>query len=323
MNENPVIAEITRGSIVESRHRGSFVVCDADGNVIIASGDITTPVYPRSAIKAFQCLPVIESGAADRFGLTDEEIALCCASHYGEQRHVEVARSILAKTGHSESHYQCGPQWPSDHNAARDLVRSGQTVGQIHNNCSGKHAGMLALASHLGAEHKNYIALDHPVQQSVAATLTRLCDIDLKTTPVGIDGCSVPTWAMPLRNTAMGFARFLALPVAQRIISAVRSHAFMIAGTDTFDTDIMQAVPRLFIKYGAEAVYCGCIPHAGLGFAMKCDDGSQRAIEVAAAALLVKLDVWTTKESASLSAFKVKKLLNRRKIEVGEIRATI
>jgi L-asparaginase II len=320
---NPIIAEITRGPIVESRHAGAFVASDAAGNIVLSGGDIESPVYPRSAIKAFQCLPVIESGAADHFGLTDEEIALCCSSHGGEPEHVRVARSILHKSGNAEEAYECGAHWPSSRPATFQLVRDGAPSQQVHNNCSGKHAGMLALAKHLGIESKDYVRPHHGVQRAIAKTIERLCDVDLSAAPMGVDGCSVPTWAIPLRNMALGFARLADSVAGQRIIAAARAYPFMIAGTGRFDTRVMEAVPRVFLKTGAEGVYCGCIPHAGLGFALKCDDGASRAAEVATAALLLKLEAWTADEIAKLKTFQHETISNWRKIEVGDLHATL
>ncbi len=319
---NPIIAEVTRGPIVESRHRGAYVVCDAKGKIVISAGDVNTPIYPRSAIKAFQCLPMIESGAADAFGLTDEEIALCCSSHSGEPEHVRVAKSILAKCQVDEVCYECGAHYPSSKEATYDLVRHGEKPRQIHNNCSGKHAGMLALAKQLGVNNKNYVKLDHPVQRAIAKTIEKLCEVDLSNAPVGVDGCSVPTWAMPLHNMALGFAKLCDenyMPY-QRIISSARNHPFMIAGTGRFDTRVMEAVPRLFMKFGAEGVFSGCIPHAGLGFAVKCDDGAARAVEVAMISVGLKLDVWTSQEREKLSSFHHETMKNWRKIEVGQLR---
>lgn len=318
---NPIIAEVTRGPIVESRHRGAYVVCDMKGAVVVSAGDVSAAIYPRSAIKAFQCLPMIESGAADRFGFTDEEIALCCSSHNGEAEHVRVAKSILAKCQIDEICYECGAHWPSSKEATFELVRHGEKAQQIHNNCSGKHAGMLALAKQLGAATKDYVKLDHPVQTAIAKTIEFLCEVDLSKAPVGIDGCSVPTWAMPLHNMALGFAKLCDPNNApyQRIIHAVRSHPFMIAGTGGFDTRVMQAVPRLFMKFGAEGVFCGCIPHAGLGFAVKCDDGAARGVEVAMISVALKLDVWTPEEREKLAEFQHQTLKNWRKIEVGDL----
>lgn len=319
---NPIVTEVTRGGIVESRHRGAYAVVDQTGHVVSAEGGIAANVYPRSAVKAFQCLALVESGAADRFGLTGEEIALCCASHNGEPEHVRVARSTLRKAGNAESLYECGAHWPYHEGSRIEMIRHGEECAAVHNNCSGKHAGMLALARHIGAEPEGYTRLEHPVQRLIAATMGRVCDVDLDAQPVGIDGCSVPTWAMPLRNLALGFARFAdsGFAAARRIIEAVRAHPFMVGGTGDFDTLIMEAVPRAFVKTGAEGVYCACVPHAGLGIALKIDDGAGRAAEVAIASVLAGLDVWTPEERAALDGFRHHGLVNWRKLEVGEVR---
>jgi L-asparaginase II len=326
---NPVIAEVTRGGIVESRHTGAYAIIDAGGNLIQSAGDIDEPIFPRSAIKAFQCLPVIESGAADHFGFTDEEIALACSSHNGEPEHVRVARSMLAKAGNAEDLYECGAHWPGETQALHAMVRQGEEPDAIHNNCSGKHAGMLALARRLGADPHGYAAVSHSVQQAIAKTIGDLCDSDLSRQPCGIDGCSVPTWAIPLRHLALGFARFASgagfspsrKAAAQRIIAAVRAHPFMVAGTNRFCTRLMTDVPRAFVKTGAEGVFCGCVPHARIGIALKCDDGAHRASETAMAALLAGLDVWTEEEKLKLRAFARTGLRNWRKLLVGELHA--
>ncbi len=322
---NPVIAEVSRGGIVESRHTGAYAVSDGEGRIIASSGHIDAPVFPRSAIKALQCLPVIESGAADRFGFSDEEVALACASHSGEPEHVRVARAMLRKAGNSEDQYECGAHWPIEIHAQHDLVRSGGEALQVHNNCSGKHAGMLALSRQLGADPNNYVDRSHPVQRAVAKTIATMCDCDVDAAPCGIDGCSVPTWAIALRNLARGFARLTSLDnsAARRIIAAVRAHPFMVAGTGRFDTILMRAVPRAFIKTGAEGVYCGAIPHAGLGIALKCDDGAGRASETALASVLASLDVWTADEKALLSGFTRSDLSNWRKHHVGDVHAVM
>jgi L-asparaginase II len=316
---NPVIAEVTRGSIVESRHRGAFAVTDASGKILKSAGDIEALTYPRSAIKAFQCLPLIQSGAADRFGLTLEELALCCASHNGEAGHVRVARSILAKAGRAEEELECGAHWPNDMAAQQALWRQGKKPTQIHNNCSGKHAGMLALATHLKVALQGYVELGHPVQQRMAESLSDLCGVDAAKLPVGIDGCSVPTWAVPLKALAHGFARLTQRPAGARIIAAVRAHPVMVGGSEDFDTALMQAVPRAFVKTGAEGVYGACVPHTGLGIALKCDDGAGRAAEVAIARALASLDVWDADERTALEGFALNALANWRKIPVGEV----
>ena len=320
---NPVIAEVTRGNIVESRHRGAFVVTNHNGAVVSSAGDFSSAFFPRSAIKAFQCLPLIESGGAKHFGLDDEEIALCCSSHSGEPEHVRVARSILAKAGVAEACFECGASNPIATEATFQLVRQGEKPQQVHNPCSGKHAGMLALAKHLNAPLQGYSKIDHPVQRAVADCLTRYCDVDVSKAPYGIDGCSLPSWALPMDKVALGFARLGASnDVAPRwIIKAAREHPFMIAGSKRFDTRLMQAVPRLFIKLGAEGVFCGSIPHAGLGFALKCDDGTVRGAEVAIAQALASLPIWTAEEKATLNEFAIEPVTNANKMTVGEIRA--
>ena len=320
---NPVIAEVTRGGIVESRHTGAFAVVDQQGRAIAAAGDISQAVFPRSAIKAFQCIPVIESGAADRFGFSDEEIALACSSHNGEAEHVRLARSMLTKAGNGEALYECGAHWPTEGQAHTAAIREFSEALPVHNNCSGKHAGMLALARQMDADPKNYTRRDHPVQRAIAKSMGAMCDCDLDRQPCGIDGCSVPTWAIPIHNLALGFARLTAPDhqAGRRIIAAVRANSFMVAGTGRFDTELMQAVPRVFLKGGAEGVHCGCIPHAGLGIAVKCDDGAARAGEAATAAILGRLDVWTAEEQAHFTRFKNHELTNWRKIHVGDVRA--
>ncbi len=325
MTANPVVATVNRGGTTESQHRGAYVVTDASGKVVRAAGDVARPVFPRSAIKSFQCVPLIESGAADHFGITDQEIALCCASHDGDAMHVKVAAAILAKAGLGEALYECGPQWPDNLHAHHALVREGQVPRSIHNNCSGKHAGMLALARHLGVPTEGYSNPDHPVQRRVVKTLEEYCDVDISKAPAGIDGCSLPTWALPLKNLALGFAR-LAAPQSKaglRIIAAVRANPEMIEGTIGFDTLVMRAVPRLFLKYGAEAVNGGAIPHAGLGFALKVDDGGKRAAQVAVAGLLASLDVWTAEEKSLLQGFATITLKNRRDTAVGAVEAVL
>ncbi len=321
---NPVIAEVFRGDTPESRHRGAFVVVDATGKVFANTGDHEAAFFPRSAIKAFQCLPMIESGAAKHFGLTDEHIAICCSSHGGEPEHVRLTRDILARAGIVETCLECGAHMPSWREASYELLRHGETLQQVHNTCSGKHAGMLALAKYLGASLEGYVHLDHPVQQAVAATVTNLCDFNIANAPMAVDGCSLPTWALPMPNVALGFARLSSQQnkAAQWILRAARNHPFLIAGTNRLDTKIMHAVPRLFIKMGAEGVFCGTIAHAGLGFALKCDDGAARGAEVAVAQMLAKLDVWSEEECQSLTSFAAQPLANWRKIAVGSVTAT-
>jgi L-asparaginase II len=326
---NPVLVEVFRGKFIESRHHGAYAIVGPQGRLLSSAGDIDSPVFPRSAIKAFQALPLIESGAADALGLTDEEIALVCSSHNGEEAHVRAARSILHKAGLSEDDLECGAHPPQDTAALHALIRASEKPAAIHNNCSGKHAGMLALAKSLGVAPSNYIDAAHPVQQGVARILDELCAVGTSSLPLGIDGCSVPTWAIPLRNLALGFQRLASgetMPekrrvATQRIIAAVRAHPFMVAGTNRFCTELMATVPRAFVKTGAEGVFCASIPHAKIGIALKCEDGARRASEVAVAAVLAGIDAWSPEERADLREFTAVKLRNWRKFTVGHVAA--
>ncbi|MBV8106778.1 MAG: asparaginase, partial [Hyphomicrobiales bacterium] len=292
---NPVIAEVVRGDRVESAHRGAGVVVDASGAIVLAFGDIERPVYPRSAIKALQALPLLESGAADRLGLSLKEIVLACASHAGEEDHVATARAMLAKAGRDESVLECGIHWPLGEAAARALAQAGRTPTALHNNCSGKHAGFVCLACAEGVDPRGYVAHDHPVQREVTAAIADMTEARLTEEARGVDGCSIPTYAIPLRALAFGFARFgtgagLAqgrARAAARIRTAVAAHPATVAGAGRFDTEIMTVLgARAFTKTGAEGVFCAALPDVGLGIAVKVDDGGARAAQVAIAALI-------------------------------------
>ncbi len=329
MSTNSILAEVTRGDIIESNHRAAFAVVDVNGNLLACGGDIARPVYPRSAIKALQALPLIESGAAKAYGFTKNEIAIACASHNGEAVHVNTVRSMLKKTGISDEYLECGFHWPTLASAARTLAVENQTPGNIHNNCSGKHAAMLATANHLGETLENYGEISHPVQQRIQSVISEFCQYDLTAAPCAIDGCSIPTWAIPLEKLAFGFAG-LSRKAGRNwrweepsltIFDAVRSAPHMVAGTDRFCTNIMRSVPRLLAKTGAEGVFCGAIPHAAIGIAVKCDDGATRASEVIFAGVVANLPVWTTEEQSKLASFSHVTLKNRNGISVGELRA--
>ena len=204
---NPVLVEVIRGSLVESCHTGAIAVADAKGRLLLAVGDVERPIYPRSAVKAMQALPLIESGAADAFALSEDELAVACASHSGDREHIEAVRSLLAKAGLDESYLACGAHWPISEDATRELLSTRQRPRAIHNNCSGKHAGMLATAVHLGFETKGYERPDHEVQIMIARIVSETCGVVLDRSRMGIDGCSVPTFALPLAALAVGFAR--------------------------------------------------------------------------------------------------------------------
>lgn len=295
---NPVLIELTRGSRIESWHRGALAVADADGQPSLAFGDVHGPVFPRSAIKAIQCLPLIESGAADRYGFGAAEIALACASHSGTERHVAVAGHMLKCACLDTSALGCGAHEPLGPAAARKLIEARETPTALHNNCSGKHAGMVATAQHLGEPVAGYLKPDHPVQLRAVAALQELTGETIGADRVGIDGCSAPNWAVSLTGLARAFARLISgkglsvqrRDAARRIMQACWAEPEMVAGPGRLDTELMTRFSgALFLKTGAEGVYCGAIPGSGLGFALKIDDGAKRASELAVQAAIAHL----------------------------------
>ena len=327
---NPVLVEVTRGGLVESRHRGAITVVDADGASMLAIGDVARPVFPRSAVKPLQALPLVESGAADRYAFGDEELALACASHSGEPAHVEGVARMLAKAGFDASALACGTHWPSSQAAAFALARSG-SPSVLHNNCSGKHAGFLCAARAMGVDHVGYSRPEHAVQRAVRTVLEDLTGAALTDDCRAIDGCSVPTWAMPLQNLALAFAKFGTghglrperARAAARLRTACAQRPWYVAGTGRFCTEIMQLLgSRVVVKTGAEGVFCGALPEQGLGIAIKCDDGAGRAAEAIMAALIARYLPLDDQERAALARFARPTLRNWNGIEVGVLRVS-
>ena len=329
---NPVLCEVTRGNRIESRHRGAVVVVDADGSVVLSLGDVDAPVFPRSAVKAVQALPLIESGAADAFGFGDRELALACASHGGEPAHIEGVSFMLERAGLSGDALECGPHWPGVESAARELVRNGKTATELHNNCSGKHAGFLCTCAHKGIAHEDYIKRDHPIQREVIAVLEQLTGSVHGVADCAIDGCSIPTHAVPLKNLAQGFARMATgsglqparANAAKRLLAACMSEPFYVEGAGQPCTGLLEAGQgRVFAKNGAEGVYCGAIPPLGLGIAVKIDDGAMRAAASVFAAIVSNLLGAETEMGGRFAAIATSPLFNRNSNEVGEIRPVI
>ena len=327
---NPVVVEVTRGARVESRHRGAAAAVDADGAVALAFGEIDEPVFPRSAVKALQALPLIESGAADQLGLSDPQIALACASHAGERAHVDTAAAILARIGLDATALACGAHWPLADEAARALALAGAAPSPLHNNCSGKHAGFLCLACASGWPREGYEQAAHPVQRAARAAIADVTGATLGDDVCGTDGCSIPTYAIPLRALALGFARLATgvglaprrAAAARRIFAAVAAHPEMVAGDGRFDTEVMRLFgPRAFVKTGAEGVYCAALPALGLGLAVKADDGATRAAQVMIAALIERLLPLGEEERRRFSPYVAPSLRNWNGIEVGGVRA--
>jgi L-asparaginase II len=328
---NPVLVEAVRGGLVESAHRGAVAVSDPDGRLVLALGDVSRAVFPRSAVKALQALLLVETGAADRFGFGDDELAVACASHGGERGHVATVAGMLNRAGLDASALECGAHWPSHQPAAQALAQAGSNATALHNNCSGKHAGFLCAARAMGVGHRGYVAPDHPVQRAVLAVLEDVTGVTLGDAVRATDGCSVPTWAVPLAALARGFARFgsgQGLPAdraaaAARLRAACAARPWHVAGTGRFCTELMQALGvRAFVKTGAEGVFCGAFPEHGLGFAVKCDDGAGRASEVVTAALAARFLDCSAAEHVSIGRLMHPTLRNWTGIEVGALRST-
>ncbi len=339
MNANPVLVESLRGGVTESFHRGAFAVVDAAGVRLRSVGDIDRPIFPRSAIKVLQALPLVASGAADSLGLTDAELALACASHGGETAHTETAASMLAKAGLDASVLECGTHWPYHDGSLKALAAAGAQPSALHNNCSGKHAGFACLGCHLAGGRdaaaflRGYIGPDHPVMREVTASLQSTTGFDLAQTARGTDGCSIPTYAIPLRHLAHAFAKVgtgvgLApeqAHAASRLRAAVATAPFMVAGSGRFDTRIMERLgARVFCKVGAEGVYCAALPELGLGVAIKMDDGNNaRAAEVVMAALIAALLPLDAGDESFVQGLANPMLRNWNGIEVGRLQPTL
>lgn len=330
MDANPILAEAVRGNWVENRHRGAFVVVDATGKVIASGGDIERPVFPRSAIKSMQALAMFDRGAYDRFHHSSRELALACASHHGEDMHVEGVTAFLGHLGLSASDLECGAHMPTDGKAREALRAAGAEPSPLHNNCSGKHSGMLSVALAMGVPTAGYVEREHAVQKAVRQAVETVIGEPLSEGRCGTDGCSIPTWAAPLRAFATGFARMATgtgLPEnyasgAKALFDAATTHPELVAGTGHLDTLVMGAFGgRLMQKGGAEGVQCGAIRDKGWGYALKCDDGNMAASHAMVAALLLEHADPDAAQRAVLEKFVRQPTRNVRGLVVGEMRA--
>ncbi|AHY46316.1 L-asparaginase II [Rubrobacter radiotolerans] len=295
-SDAPLVA-LLRGGLIESVHRGRFAVSDPDGNLLYSAGDAEAPLFARSALKPFQALPLVLSGAADALDLSDAELAIACASHSGEEPHLRAVRSLLGKGDLSENHLANGAHPPTHPPAAEALIRTGKPPKRVHGNCSGKHAGMLVVCRHLGWRTEGYLERDHPLQEWIRALVAELCDISEKVLGFGTDGCGAPTYALPLRGLATGYARLATGKgvspdvgrAATRLGDAMRREPYLVAGSGNLDTRVMQeARGSLVAKRGAEAVWAAG-SETGRGLAIKVSDGSERAVAPVALALLGRL----------------------------------
>lgn len=330
-----ILAKVIRGETLESIHRGHLIVLDGDGKIIASVGDPETVTFFRSSAKPLQALSFITSGAADRFSFTEDEIAMACASHSGEKVHVEIVARMLAKIGLSEADLRCGAHLPFNETEAGRMLRAGESPTQLHNNCSGKHAAMLAFAKHIGADLQSYDLPENPVQQAILRAVSAFTEIPVDQIAIGIDGCAAPNFALPVSAMAKSFinlispSRFpeITQTACSRIVSAMIKFPHLIGGTGRLDTMLMQAAPgKIISKVGADGVLlCGVLPcgkwTSGLAIALKIEDGDDtRARPVVAVTLLRRLGVLSAKDLPELSPMPIK---NRRGDLVGRVESKI
>jgi L-asparaginase II len=325
------IAEVSRGRQVESRHFGHIVAVDTDGRALFAFGDPDRPTYPRSALKPIQALAGVLNGIDQRFGFSTAELAVVCASHQGELRHRLAVQSILDKIGATEADLHYGLHAPADVASRDELIRSGRGLTPIYNDCSGKHAGMLALARVLGAEMQGYWNFDHPVQQQIRSTYRQLCgDTSSHEVQWAVDGCAIPTYLMTLRQLATGFAR-LSQPerldpvwadATRRVTGAMMAEPDMVGGAEARDSILMRSLPhRIVAKAGAEGVQALGLIGRGIGIAIKVEDGSQRPLWPVCFAILQRLDHLPDPLPTALMDFRQPEIRNTRNEPVGFVSA--
>ncbi len=330
-----ILARVIRGETIESIHRGHLIVIDGEGNTVASLGDPSTVTFFRSASKPFQAIPFLTSGAADAFLFTDDEIAMSVASHSGEKMHVERVVKMLAKIGLGESNLRCGVHAPFYATEAERIIRDGEAPTQLHNNCSGKHAAMLALAKHIGADIETYELPESRVQKRILRCVSDFTGIPEDEISIGIDGCAAPNFAVSVAAMAKSFVNLIApsrFPdvtqnACSRIVSAMMKYPELIGGTDRLDTIMMQAAPgRIISKVGADGVWlCGVLPSekwpTGLGIALKIEDGDDnRARPVVAVEILHQLGILEIDDLPDLSPIPIK---NRRDFLVGRIEAVM
>ena len=318
-----ILVEVHRGPFNESQHRGHAVVWDAGGDIVAAWGDPEKTILPRSSSKMLQALPLVESGAADHFGLTEAQLAFACASHQGAHIHTDMVDAWLASLGLSEADLRCGPQEPNDIEARNGLVCAHCPPDQRHNNCSGKHSGFLTLNKHLGGRSE-YIEVDHPVQQAALAAFEELTQ--QTSAGFGIDGCSAPNFASTLSGLARAMASYASAKEAgssrekamHRLTRAMASHPELVAGEGRACTNLMRAMDgRVAVKTGAEAVFVAIIPEKKLGMALKIEDGTTRAAEAMITQLLIGAGVLDGDHPVAKSLIHGP-ITNRREVVTGE-----
>lgn len=327
-----LFAETTRADIVESHHFGAAAIADHNGQILHQWGDVEKLIFPRSALKPFYAIGLVESGAADHFNLNDVELALSCASHLGQTMHSDAVSKWLNRLGLNKADLACGAVLPDDEPQMMDILAKGRGKCRIHHNCSGKHAGFLAYSMHKGYDLTNYHQIAHPAQQNSFDILSDLAGVDIRQSPMGIDGCGFPAPTMPLAklaHLAAGFAQPKNLSTSRvkavyRLHKAMANEPYYVSGHGSVVSDIMHITKgKVLVKSGAEGIVIAAIPKLGLGIAIKIADGSARARGSVLLSIIDQLNIFDSDEKQQLSTHISPKILNSRREIVGEIRSTI
>lgn len=323
-----MVVEVLRGPVVESLHQVMAVVVNENGSITQYWGNPNFLTLPRSAIKILQALPLIESGAADKFNLEAKHIALACGSHRGEKDQLQALSQWMEKAGIKESQLSCGPHLPYDEKSAHEMLRRGHSATAICNNCAGKHLALISTCLHLGENPTGYEKYEHSAQKRLRKVLTEMIKVDHAKVGHGIDGCGIPTYGVALQALAVGMSSLInpkesaaRKAASLRLLDAVKSHPYYVAGSDNFVTAVIEKTQgRAIIKTGAEGVVCGVLPEKRVAFAVKASDGATRAAQVVTSSLLLQLGGLSEPEFRALSAYTLPEVKNWKGEVVGQVR---
>lgn len=327
--QNPILVEVYCANVLESFHRGAICVVNENNEIIFSKGNVEQISYPRSAMKFIQVLPLIVLGGIEKFGFTLQEIAIMCGSHNAEQEHLMVVESILSKIGLNKNNLFCGPQYPSSKRDADHLIRENKKPEHIHNNCSGKHAGMLALCQLINAPIQDYINPNHPIQQLILDYVEKIYEYPKVKMVTALDGCSAPIYSIPVLNQAIGFKNLVCNQYEEKlanackiVVEAVSKYPFMVAGSKRYCTDMMQiTAPKIIGKTGAEGIFCMSLPEQKLGVCIKIDDGKMLPQYNVAQAFVEATGLFNPETLKPLHHYLQEPLTNFNKFTVGEIKA--
>ncbi len=326
---NPILVEVYRNKVLESFHRGVVCVVDRNGNIIYSEGDIQQICYPRSAMKLIQVMPLLELGGMERFGFTLEEIAVMCGSHNAEPEHLRVVNSILQKIGLDKENLKCGPQYPTSKRDADELIRKSEKPHHIHNNCSGKHAGMLALCKLLDLEIDDYLNPNHPIQTLILQYVEEMYEYPKEKMVTALDGCSAPIYSIPIYNQALAFKNIVNTDsysterrfACDTIVQAMSTYPFMVAGSKRYCSDMMKVCgSRIIGKTGAEGLFCMSLLQEQIGVCIKIDDGKMLPQYNVAQALVEATGIYNEEILQPLNNYKRAELNNFNKFVTGEIK---